>query len=129
VDRGLELVCQYKYLGVMEKSLSPSLISTLFFKRPIFWVKLNIISFNTVNMIQTKAPIAGAESTIFENTSLPGPPKSDMNAKAIPYTAASPPVYKIVKVRKPDGSIVKVKRPITAEGTEMQEPPFRAPYL
>lgn len=39
------------------------------------------------------------------------------DALAKSATEASPQQqYKIVKVRKPDGTIVKVRRPITAEG-------------
>jgi hypothetical protein len=77
----------------------------------------DIIPFNTVNMTQTNAQTSGTEPAIIEKTSVPAKSKPDVDGKATPSTDASLPYYKIVKVRKPDGTIVKVKRPITAEGT------------
>jgi hypothetical protein len=63
--------------------------------------------------------MSGSESTkIGASPIVPVEKQPDAVAKAVVATVDGAPQiqYKIVRVRRPDGSIVKVKRPITAEG-------------
>lgn len=61
-------------------------------------------------------------TTPFNNASSPAPVEQKPMPAVKPAVSSGssessePPQFKIVKVRKPDGTIVKVKRPITAEG-------------
>jgi hypothetical protein len=57
------------------------------------------------------------------------PPPAEKLPNAVPKdvtppATAAPIQYKIIKVKKPDGTIVKVKRPITLEG--MRSPVLHA---